>query len=104
MSKDLIDLEGNSHGDIECEINKKPIDTGIRYFSYSKINGDEQKVNLCESEFMNPSIFDINPLVYYRIKKPLKEGARLPIIDLSDFYNESADHGINFEVVPSVEY
>jgi len=26
------------------------------------------------------------------------------MIDLSNFFNESADHGINFEVVPSVEY
>ena len=72
LSKDLIDEVATSHGDIECEITKKPIDTGVRYFSYSKINGDEQKLNLCESEFMNPSIFDINPLIYYRIKKPLK--------------------------------
>jgi hypothetical protein len=104
LSKDLIDEVATSHGDIECEITKKPIDKGVRYFSYSKINGDEQKLNLCETEFMNPSIFDINPLVYYRIKKPLKEGARLPIIDLTNFFNESADHGINFEVVPSVEY
>ena len=53
---------------------------------------------------MNPSIFDINPLVFYRIKKPLKEDARLPIIELTNFFNESADHGINFEVIPSVEY
>ncbi len=100
----MIDHEASVHKDVECEITKKPIDDGVRYFSYSKINGDEQKVNLSEGEFMKPSIFDLNPLVYYRIKKPLKEGARLPRLDSSNFFNESADHGIDFEVVPSLQY
>ena len=100
----MIDETATTHNDVECEITKKPIDSGARYFSFSKINGDEQKVNLCEAEFMKPSIFDINPLVYYRIKKPLKAGARLPRLDSINFFNESADHGLDFEVAPSVEY
>ena len=64
----------------------KQIGSGVRYFSFSKINEDNQIVNLCEEEFMKPSIFDINPLIYYRIKKPLKDGARLPRLDSINFY------------------
>jgi hypothetical protein len=59
---------------------------------------------LSESGFHQSSIYDINPLLYYRIKKPLKEGARLPMLDSKDFFKETADHGIELEVVPTVQF
>jgi hypothetical protein len=59
---------------------------------------------MSESGFQQPSIYDINPLVYYRLAKPLKEGARLPLLDSKDIFKETADHGIDMEVVPTVEF
>lgn len=50
---------------------------------------------MCEQSFLQANIFDINPLIYYRINKPLKKGARLPIIELKLFYKETAEYGLD---------
>jgi hypothetical protein len=40
-------------------------------------------VNLSEQEILNEvTKFDVHPLIYFRLKKPLKDGAQLPILDL----------------------
>ena len=53
---------------------------------------------------MQPNIFDVNPLVYYRINKPLREGARLPMLDSKTYFKESSAYGIDIEIVPTLEY
>ena len=69
-----------------------------------KINGDQQQVDLSEKAFREPNAFDINPLIYYRLSKPLKADAELPELDLSLFYKETADHGIEIEIEPELMY
>lgn len=56
-----------------------------------------KEINLCESSFMIATEFDYLPLVYYRISKPLKEGEKLPLIDLSQLFE--ADSGYKFECI-----
>lgn len=62
------------------------------------------KVNLSEKSIQTPTSYDINPLIYYRINKPLKAGVKLPMINLKDFYNESAAYGLDFTVEPDVQF
>lgn len=83
----MIDYESveEVHPNIKCSVNQNEI-KGPRYFSFSKINGDNQKVDLSEKSIMLPNIYDINPLIYYRIKRPLKQRARLPFMDLKKYY------------------
>lgn len=50
---------------------------------------------MCEQSFLQANIYDINPLIYYRLNKPLKKSARLPMLNLKQFYKETAEYGID---------
>jgi len=60
-------------------------------------------VNLSEDAFKLPNEHDMNPLIYYRINKPLKKDARLPLIDLRQFYKETVEYGIDASVEPDLQ-
>lgn len=92
----MLDYEAleATHSAVNCDVTQKPISGPVRYVAVSKINGDELSVNLSENAFLNPSIYDLNPLIYYRLRRPLKEDAELPLLDPAIFYKESADYGI----------
>ena len=53
---------------------------------------------------MNANIYDINPLIYYIINKPLKQGAKLPLIDLKKYYEETAAFGLDITIQPDLSY
>lgn len=38
------------------------------------------EINLCEQAFYEPTEYDVTPVIYYRMTKPLKRGAVLPTI------------------------
>ena len=78
--------------------------SGVYYSTVTTINGDEICVNLSEKEFQQPTIYDINPLIYFRFKKPLKKDAVLPTIDLKNYYKDSAAYGIDISIEPNFEY
>ena len=73
----LVDGEVGNHGDVKSTISGKQI-TGPRYAAYAKINNDMVHVDLTESEMSEPNKFDVNPFIYFRLSKPLKEGQNLP--------------------------
>ena len=75
------------------------------YCAQTLINGDEVHANLSESEYLHHTTqFDIHPLIYYRLRKPLKEGAKLPQIDLKQVYQQSNKFGFKFEVTPNLTF
>jgi hypothetical protein len=41
---------------------------------------------LSENAFNNPTEFDVVPLVYYRLKRPLKAGAHLPQMKMEKIF------------------
>ena len=44
------------------------------YFSFCQISGNQQKVAATELEFREGGqLWDLNPLIFYRIQKPLKD-------------------------------
>lgn len=106
LAEKCLDHESTelSHSKVECDVTHAPINSSVRYFSYSRINNDDHLLNLSESSFFEPNIHDLNPLVYYRLAKPLKEGVHLPMLDSRTFFKETADHGIEMEIKPSLDY
>lgn len=104
LAKEYLNYEeGAINTDVKCDVTGKLIEKEVRYVSVAKINGDEQLVNLSERAYMaGANQFDINPLIYYRLNKPLKEDANLPVLDLTMFYRESANYGIDITVVPKL--
>jgi hypothetical protein len=60
------------------------------YCSVAKINEKEQRVYLCESEVaQKDSPYRCNPLIFYRIAAPAKDISKLPLINLTKFYEQS---------------
>lgn len=46
----------------------------------------------------------MHPLIFYRINRPLKEGERLPLIDLKKFYKESNYSGYSVKVKKHLQF
>jgi hypothetical protein len=62
-------------------------------------------VNLSENEMLKETTkFDINPLIYYRLVKPLKEGKILPLIDLAKVYKTTEQFGFDINVKADFGY
>ena len=62
------------------------------------------KIELTEKEFKNSNQYDLDPLIFYRINKPLKEGKELPVINLTDFYEQTDKKGLSIELSPDYSY
>lgn len=79
----VIDYESTTsgHADVQCDVTHQPIKEDVRYVSHSRINNDEVLANFSERAFMQPTQYDINPLIFYRLSKPLKADATPPVID-----------------------
>lgn len=86
-----------------CGITQDEI-KGARYYTQTIINGDDFEVSLSEKGINQPNIFDINPLIYYRLRKPLKDGAKLPSIDLKTYFKETASYGLDLTIQPNLEF
>ena len=88
ISLDLATLVDTSalNSNINSSITNSEI-KGVVYSANSMIRGDDLKVNLSEDEMLNKTTqFDLHPLVYFRLAKPLKDGVRLPVLDLKAIY------------------
>jgi hypothetical protein len=59
---------------------------GPCYSALTKINSDELSVNLPLVEVLDCTNFDLHPLIYYRLARPLAEDCQLPVMDLKHFY------------------
>jgi hypothetical protein len=54
----------------------------VRYSTTVKLNHDHININVVESDIRGQiTQFDINPIVYVRFGRPLKEKANLPMVD-----------------------
>ena len=57
------------------------------YYSFAKIDGKEQKAYLGEKEaFRSDSPYRANPLIFYRVKQPANDISKLPLLNLTKFY------------------
>jgi hypothetical protein len=51
-------------------------------------------------ELEEPSHFDLNPLIYLRVARPLKSDAQLDMLALDQFYEKTKKEGLNFNITP----
>jgi len=85
--------------------NKKDKDiVGPRYIAPTIINGGDFVINTHEAGFKRMQTWDIHPLIFYRLTKPLKEGERLPTLDLKKFYRETNYSGYSIKVKKSLQF
>mmetsp|Transcript_41597 Transcript_41597/g.63474 ORF Transcript_41597/g.63474 Transcript_41597/m.63474 type:complete len:255 (+) Transcript_41597:414-1178(+) len=73
---------------------------GPLYYSKYLINSQEIEVYKRMEDKEDED--NINPQVFFRLAKPLKKGAKLPIIDLTKYYKQGSKHGIEIEIQPDL--
>ena len=60
------------------------------YYSFSTINEGEQKIFATEAEAKSgDQVWDLNPLIFFRIKKPTNSLDKLPQIDLTRHFTQA---------------
>lgn len=98
------DLKSVVHYDVQSSLSKEEI-KGARYHAVARINSSEQRINLTEQEiFRGSNVFDVNPFLYYRFARPLKEGVKIPPTDLKQLHGETTKYGISIEVIPDSSF
>ena len=66
------------------------IATGSPMYYSSKISDQEQKIYASEAEVkVGEQSWDLNPLIFYRVKKPSDQVGLLPLIDLAQNFKQS---------------
>ena len=99
----LVDKDKEKNADSKSSLSGSII-TGVKYSAFAKINNDLVNIDLAESEIQQANKFDVNPLIYFRLSNPLKEGVTLPLIDLKQVYGQSIKWGFEVEVIPDTSY
>lgn len=103
ISTDLNSLTGGDE-QITSSFSHKKVD-GVFYTASAKVGSEDLKVTLSETEYLTQSTqFDLHPLIYFRLKKPLKSGQRLPAIDLKQVYGITSKFGFDLEIIPDLSY
>jgi len=74
------------------------------YHSRCFINHEEIEVNHTEKTILEDDLYSVNPLIFFRVAKPMKKGAKLPSIDLEKFYKQDSAHGLDLEIVPDLTH
>jgi hypothetical protein len=57
-----------------------------------------------EEEIFNKQPQDINPLIYFRLERPLRGGAELPELNLEEFFHKTEFHGFDIELTPDYSF
>ena len=57
-----------------------------------------------ESGIFTPEKHDANPLIFYRLGRPLKADKELPNLDLSKYFKKSVHHGLKLKIIPDYTY
>lgn len=55
-------------------------------------------------ELLDCTQFDLHPLIYFRLARPLADDCRLPVLDLKHFYRIGSAYGVQFEVEPDLSF
>jgi hypothetical protein len=74
------------------------------YYTRCFINHEEIEVDHTETSILQDDLYSVNPLIFFRVAKPMKKDAKLPSIDLEKFYKQDSRHGLDVEIVPDLTY
>lgn len=86
LASDLLDGSVSTIEHKEKDSTTQEPIKGPLYQSKCQINHEELEVNHSEAQIALDDKYSINPLIFYRLAKPLKKEKELPQIDLQKFY------------------
>jgi len=65
------------------------------YYAFHKINGEERQVFATEQQALaGGQPWDLDPVVYYRVRKPVQNIEALPLIELSRLFEQSDEKSL----------
>lgn len=77
---------------------------GPLYHTRCIVNHEEIEVNHTEATVLDDDLYSVNPLIFFRVARPMKKEAKLPSIDLEKFYKQDQAHGLDLEIVPDLTH
>jgi hypothetical protein len=70
-------------------------------------NGEEKIIPIPKSDehsVFKPEEHDINPVIFYRLSRPLKDKVSLPSLNLDKYFEKTENHGFKIEVTPDYSF
>jgi hypothetical protein len=91
LTKDLLEdksvsLDELTHANFKSSFDEQPV-KGALYYSKCLINNEEIEVCHSESSVQNEDRHSVNPHIFLRISRQVKEGVIIPSFDLAKFYD-----------------
>ena len=80
-----VDASGALHEGMSCTTDGQEI-RGPLYHSRCFINHEEVEANHTEKTILEDDSYSVNPLIFFRVARPMKKEAKLPSIDLEKYY------------------
>ena len=68
----------------------------MKYYAHNN-HADNKIFPVPKSDGTNiftPESHDVNPLIFYRVARPLKEEVKLPTLNLATYFEQSEYHGL----------
>ena len=75
-------------------------ETESTYLARVKVNSKDTDKTLTLDQVIQPTQLDLNPMIYVRLCKPLKEGQVLDPIQLKNFYPQKKTWGLSVSATP----
>jgi hypothetical protein len=76
-------------------------------YAAHNVHGEEKIVPVPKSDehsIFKPEEHDMNPLVFYRLSRPLKDKTTLPSLHLDKYFEKTENHGFKIEITPDYSY
>ena len=91
----------------EYELLKREEDSSyMKYYAHNN-HADNKIFPVPKSDGTNiftPESHDVNPLIFFRVVRPLKEEAKLSTLNLATYFGQSEYHGLKIELLPDYKY
>jgi len=107
LAQDILDDQISS-GEVQHEgypdSNTGEAIKGPLYHARCLVNHEEVECHHSESTIGEDDQNSLNPMIFIRIARKMKKGAKIPSIALDKFYGQDSKHGLDIEIIPDLTY
>ena len=104
----ITDIQGKEWPEFKSSevLQEEADETYPKYFAFNS-QGETRLTptkSTDEEGIFNYKSFDSNPLIFYRLTRPLKADASLPSLNLTNYHEETDKYGYKIEITPDYTY
>ena len=105
IKRPIADLETKPWPHYEADNLLSPDSRNIAlYLTRVKINGKEVEYQCSLDDIIEPSLRDLDPPIYIRVSRPLKDDSKIDLIPLDKFYQHTGNYGVSLNAAPDYGY